>query len=141
MKGKILVVDDDEGMRKLLGDTLSLEYQVSLAENGGALQKLFAGEQPDVLLLDVRLGDANGLELLPLIKKRWADTEVIVLTGAPSESEAVSWAVEATKRGAFNFVRKGDRFDIEKLVADVTNAVEHRRQNEEASTLRPPWKP
>jgi two-component system response regulator HydG len=136
MKGKILVVDDDEGMRKLLGDTLSLEYQVSLAENGAALQKLFAGEQPDVLLLDVRLGDANGLELLPLIKKRWADTEVIVLTGAPSESEAVSWAVEATKRGAFNFVRKGDRFDIEKLVADVTNAVEHRRQNEEASTLR-----
>ncbi|HWX19686.1 MAG TPA: response regulator, partial [Candidatus Binatia bacterium] len=124
MKGKILVVDDEQGMRRLLSEVLAAEYQVVLAENGGALQKCFGQEQPDVILLDVRLGDANGLDLLPQIKKRWPETEVIILTGAPDDNEAVSWAVEATKRGAFNFVRKGERFDIEKLVADVTNAVE-----------------
>jgi DNA-binding NtrC family response regulator len=136
MKGKILVVDDEQGMRRLLSEVLAAEYQVVLAENGGALQKCFGQEQPDVILLDVRLGDANGLDLLPQIKKRWPETEVIILTGAPDDNEAVSWAVEATKRGAFNFVRKGERFDIEKLVADVTNAVEHKRQNEEAGMLR-----
>jgi DNA-binding NtrC family response regulator len=59
-----------------------------------------------------------------------------VLTGAPSDNEAVSWAVEAVKRGAFNFLRKGVQFDGEKLLADVKNAIEHKRQNEEASTLR-----
>jgi DNA-binding NtrC family response regulator len=136
MKGKILVVDDETEMRRILSEVLAAEYQVVLAENGGALQKYYGQEQPDVILLDVRLGDANGLDLLPQIKKRWPETEVIILTGAPDDNEAVSWAVEATKRGAFNFVRKGARFDIEKLVADVTNAVEHKRQNEEAGMLR-----
>jgi DNA-binding NtrC family response regulator len=88
------------------------------------------------VLLDVKLGDANGLDLLPQIKRRWPESEVIVLTGAPSDSEAVSWAVEATKRGAFNFLRKSAQFDIEKLTADVSTALEHRRQADEARLLR-----
>ena len=88
------------------------------------------------MLLDVKLPDANGLDLLPLIKKRWPETEVIVLTGVPSEQEAVSWAVEATKRGSFNFLRKGAGFDSEKLVADVKNALERRQQTDETSLLR-----
>jgi DNA-binding NtrC family response regulator len=87
-------------------------------------------------LLDVKLPDGDGLALLPQLKKRWPDTLVIVLTGAPTDNEAVSWAVEAIKRGAFNFLRKNVQFDGEKLLADVQNAVEYRRQNEEASTLR-----
>ena len=53
-----------------------------------------------MVLLDVKLPDADGLDLLPQIKKHWPDTEVIVLTGA-SDDEAV--AVEATKRGAYQF--------------------------------------
>ena len=65
------------------------------------------------MLLDVKLPDGNGLDLLPTIKKRWPETEVIVLTGAPDDDEAVSWAVEATKRGAFNFIRKSAQFDID----------------------------
>jgi DNA-binding NtrC family response regulator len=95
-------------------------------------------EQPDVVLLDVELKDANGLEMLPSLKKRWPETEVIVLTGAPkSDAEAVSWAVAATKRGAFNFVRRsGERFDGGKLLTDLANALEARRQTEETSMLR-----
>ncbi len=136
MKGTILIVDDQPSIREMLKTILQGEYQVREAESGAELQKAFSQEQPDLVLLDVKLPDDNGLDLLPTIKKRWPDTEVIILTGAPSDHEAVSWAVEATKRGAFNFLRKSAEFDVEKLVADVGTAIEHKRQSEEASTLR-----
>src|SRR6266850_6119969 len=137
MKGKILIVDDKEDLRQMLRLHLESDYHITEAENGEALKKTFTLEQPDVVLLDVVLGDSNGLDLLPLIKKRWPETEVIVLTGAPSDdNEAVSMAVEATKRGAFNFFRKGAQFDREKLLADVHNAVERRQHTEETSLLR-----
>jgi DNA-binding NtrC family response regulator len=136
MKGKILIVDDLADFREMLRLRLEGEHVVAQADSGAALQRAFASEQPDVVLLDVKLPDANGLELLPAVKKRWPDTEVIILTGAPDDHEAVSWAVEATKQGAFNFLRKGAYFDGEKLMADVKNALEHRRQNEEAGALR-----
>ena len=136
MKGKILIVDDLADFREMLKLRLEGENVVTEADSGAALQKAFTQEQPDVVLLDVKLPDANGLELLPTVKKRWPETEVIILTGAPDDHEAVSWAVEATKQGAFNFLRKGAYFDGEKLVADVKNALEHKRQNEEAGALR-----
>jgi DNA-binding NtrC family response regulator len=136
MKGKILIVDDLADFREMLKLRLEGEYEIMEAESGAALQKAFASESPDVVLLDVKLPDANGLELLPAVKKCWPETEVIILTGAPDDQEAVSWAVDATKRGAFNFLRKGAYFDGEKLMADVKNAVEHKRQNEEAGALR-----
>jgi DNA-binding NtrC family response regulator len=136
MKGKVLIVDDDRDQRAVLTALLEDDYLVAVAESGAALEKAFLQEQPDIVLLDVKLPDADGLDLLPAVKKHWPDTEVLVLTGAPSDNEAVSWAVEAIKRGAFNFLRKGAQFDGEKLLADVKNGVEHRRQNEEASALR-----
>lgn len=118
MKGKILIVDDQSALRELLKSLLRDEYQVSEADSGAALQKAFTSEQPDLVLLDVKLPDADGFELLPQLKKRWAETEVIILTGAPDQDEAVSWAVEATKLGAFNFLRKGPQFDAQKFLAD-----------------------
>lgn len=137
MKGKILIVEDQADYRQLLKAHLEDTYQVTEAESGAALLGAFAQEQPDVVLLDVKLPDANGLvDLLPSIKKRWPETEVIVLTGAPDDAQAVSWAVEATKRGAFNFLRKEGRFDRDKFLADIKNALEHKQQNEEASALR-----
>jgi DNA-binding NtrC family response regulator len=83
-----------------------------------------------VVLLDVKLPDADGLELLPQIKKRWPDTEVIVLTGHGT----ISMAVEAGRGGAYNFLSKP--FENEKLIADVKCAVERKEQNQENSTLR-----
>lgn len=136
MKGKILIVDDQPDIRLMLRSILETDNEIMEADSGAALQKAFSQEQPDVVLLDVKLPDDNGLELLPTVKKRWPGTEVIILTGAPNDREALSWAVEATKRGAFNFLRKSADFDIEKLVADVNNALEHRRQQEETSLLR-----
>src|SRR5690349_9580672 len=135
MNGKILIVDDQADYRDLLRQHLQDNYKIYEAENGAAL-KAFAQDQPDIVLLDVNLPDSNGLDLLPSVKKRWPGTEVIILTGAPSDHEAVSWAVEATKRGAFNFLRKGAQFDREKLLADLHNAMELRRQTQETSVLR-----
>jgi DNA-binding NtrC family response regulator len=136
MKGKVLIVDDSREMRELLALLLADTFQVSQAESGAALQKAYSQEQPDLVLLDVKLSDADGLELLPNLKKRWPETEVIVLTGAADDTEAVEWAVEAIRRGAYNFIRRVPQFDQQKLLADVTNAIERKRQNEEASVLR-----
>jgi len=72
------------------------------------LQKAFGESQPDAVVLDVKLQDANGLELLPLIKKRWPDTEVIMLTGQGT----MEMALEAGRLGAYNFL--GKPFENEK---------------------------
>ncbi|HKI69226.1 MAG TPA: sigma-54 dependent transcriptional regulator [Verrucomicrobiae bacterium] len=131
MKGNILVVDDQEDVRELLSAVLSHgNYEVASAESGAALQQAFTKSQPDVVLLDVKLPDADGLDLLPQVKKRWPETEVIVLTGHGT----IAMAVEAGKRGAYNFLSKP--FENEKLLADVHCALERKQQSEEAGALR-----
>ena len=130
MKGKILIVDDEADLRELLKSVLETDYLVSEAESGAALKKLFAGEAPDVMLLDLKLRDANGLDLLPLIKKAWPDTEVVVLTGEATFEAAV----EATKRGAYHFINKP--FDTQTLLVTLSRAIENRQQKEENNSLR-----
>jgi DNA-binding NtrC family response regulator len=109
---------------------LSDTYQVSEAQNNAAVQQAMNQEQPDVVLLDVKLPDADGLDLLPQLKKRWPETEVIVLTGY----DDVSMAVEAGKRGAYNFITKP--FENTKLLTDVKCALERKEQTEENGALR-----
>lgn len=130
-KGNILVVDDAPDIRDLLTMVLeSAGYQVAQAESGAELNRAFSQPQPDVVLLDVKLPDADGLDLIPQIKKRWTDTEVMVLSGHGT----ITMAVEAGKRGAYNFLSKP--FENEKLLADVKCAIERKEQNEENSALR-----
>src|SRR5208337_2731483 len=130
MKAKVLIVDDEADLRNMLTSVLEDHYDVAQANNGAALQKALSQAPPDVVLLDVKLPDADGLELLPQVKKRWPDTEVIVLTGHGT----ISMAVEAGRGGAYNFLAKP--FENEKLLADVKCAVERKEQNQENSTLR-----
>ena len=130
MKAKILIVDDEADLRNLLTSVLEDLYDVAQAANGAMLQKAFSQPPPDVVLLDVKLPDADGLELLPQVKKRWPDTEVIVLTGHGT----ISMAVEAGRGGAYNFLSKP--FENEKLMADVKCAIERKEQNQENNTLR-----
>ena len=63
MKGKILIVDDLADFRKLLRSALEDGNLITEADSKAALEKAFAQEQPDLVLLDVRLPDGNGLEL------------------------------------------------------------------------------
>jgi DNA-binding NtrC family response regulator len=130
MKAKVLIVDDERDLRQLLAAVLEDYYDIAEADSGAAVQKRFTQDPPDVVLLDVKLPDADGLDLLPQIKKRWPDTEVIVLSGHGT----ISMAVEAGRRGAYNFLSKP--FENEKLVADVKCAVERKQQSEENVTLR-----
>jgi len=130
MKGKILLVDDELTIRELVAAVLQRDFQVAEAESGAALQKSFADAQPDVVVLDVKLKDANGLELLPLIKKRWSDTEVIMLTGEGT----MEMALEAGRLGAYTFLTKP--FETEKLLSDVKCAFERKQQNLENTALR-----
>jgi DNA-binding NtrC family response regulator len=131
MKGSILLVDDAADIRDLLATVLRDSYEVAEADSGASLRDAFANlQQPDVVLLDIRLPDADGLDLLPQIKKQWPETEVIVLTG----NATFEAAVEATKRGAYHFLNKP--FDTQGLVVTVERAIEHKQQNEENSSLR-----
>ncbi len=130
MKGKILVVDDEADLRTMLKSILEDDYTVTLAEDGAALQKLFSQDPPDVVLLDLKLPDANGLDLLPMIKKTWPETEVIVLTGEATFEAAV----QATKRGAYHFINKP--FDTQALEVTIDRAIENRQQKEENNSLR-----
>jgi len=133
MKGKILVVDDEQLIREQIRTALEINgHEVSEAEDAASLRNALGGSQPDVVVLDIKLReeDRAGLEFLPQIKKRWPETEVIVLTGLGT----VEMAVEAGRRGAYNFLAKP--FQSEKLLADVNNALERRQQTEETSILR-----
>ena len=130
MKGKIMVVDDAADIRDLLAAILRDTYDVSEAKSGAELKQAFTQQQADVVLLDLKLPDADGLDLLPLVKKQWPDTEVVVLTG----NATFEAAVEATKRGAYHFLNKP--FDTQGLLVTVERALEHKQQNEENSSLR-----
>ncbi len=130
MKGKILIVDDESELRNLLKALLEEEYTVTEADSAAALQKCFFQDAPDVILLDLKLPDANGLDLLPQIKKTWPDVEVVVLTGEATFEAAV----QATKRGAYHFINKP--FDNQALQLTLARAIENKQQKEENNSLR-----
>lgn len=125
MKHKILLVDDQQELRSLLADCFKARgYEVMEASDGANLKSSFSGPQPDVVLLDLKLPDADGLELLTALKTTWSDTEVIVLTGYGT----LDYAVEATKRGAFHFQTKPHNDGIFNL---VERALERKQTSQE----------
>ena len=130
MKGKILIVDDESLIRELLVELVKTDFSVEEAENAASLQALFTREAPDIVLLDLKLPDGNGLDLLPQIKKFWPDTEVVVITGLPDYATAV----EATKRGAFHFIAKP--FKSGEIMVTLDRALENKQQKESNNSLR-----
>jgi DNA-binding NtrC family response regulator len=131
MKAKVMVVDDTDGVRELIGTILQRNgYEPVLKANAAQLLASFTDTQPDIILLDLVLPDGDGMELLPQVKKQWPDTEVIVLTGHAT----FDVAVEATKRGAYHFQNKP--LDQKILLLSVERALEHRRLNLETNSLR-----
>jgi len=129
MKHKILLVDDQAEVRDLLTESLKARsYEVLEAADGASLKASFTGNQPDAVLLDLRLPDADGLDLLSAIKKNWPETEVIVLSGYGS----LESAVEATKRGAFHYVTKPYNDGLYTL---IERALERKQQTQENKEL------
>ena len=131
MSARVMVVDDEGAIRSLLATVLAKAgYEPAEAPDATALKEAFAGPQPEVILLDLKLPDAEGMELLPQIKKQWPLTEVIILTGHAT----IDAAVAATKLGAYDFQKKP--FDHKSLLLSVDRAIEHKRLTEQASSLR-----
>jgi two-component system, NtrC family, response regulator HydG len=131
MKPKVMIVDDEATIREFVRTILEKSgCEVIEAADAAGLKELFGGMQPDVVLLDLKLPDADGLTLLPQLKKTWPEAEVIVLTGHGS----IEVAVEATKRGAYYF--QGKPFDGSTLKLQVERALEHKQINEENGALR-----
>jgi len=126
-----MVVDDEADVRTLLTTVLKrANYEVVELQDAAALKASFSGSQPDVILLDLKLPDADGLELLPAIKKQWPTVEVVVLTGFAT----IDSAVMATKLGAYDFQKKP--FEPKHLLLSIERALEYKAQKEEASSLR-----
>ncbi|MBM3824068.1 MAG: sigma-54-dependent Fis family transcriptional regulator [Verrucomicrobia bacterium] len=132
MNGRVLIVDDDSMIREVIRSMLEFHrFESSEVSNAADLHRMFKeGPQPDAVLLDLGLPDAEGLDLLPEIKRSWPETEVIVLTGRGSFDAAV----EATKRGAFHFQAKP--FETKALMLLIERAIEHKRLSGQASSLR-----
>jgi two-component system, NtrC family, response regulator AtoC len=126
----VLVVDDEKLIRWALRERLhTAGYHVSEAADGGeALRRVEEGA--DLVLLDLKLPDADGVTVLKRIKELAPETPVVLMTGLPS----VKTAVEAMKEGAYHYLNKP--IDMEELLHLVENALESTRLAREVRDLR-----
>jgi two-component system cell cycle sensor histidine kinase/response regulator CckA len=124
----VLIVDDDPNLRKTLSAILKARgYRPTAVGTGKAALERIEEEPPDVALIDLRLEDIPGLEVMQWFKERWPATECIVLTGHASQASAI----EAINLGAYSYVQKP--YDAEQLLVTIRRAIEKR---EAEQTLR-----
>jgi len=104
MKATVLVIDDDETIRHFLPRELTAEgYQVLTAESGQAGLRVLEKEPVDLVLLDIRLPDLSGIQVLERIRVQWPELIVVMLTGEPDHETAV----QAMRLGARDYLTKG----------------------------------
>lgn len=122
--GRVLVVDDEKPIRRLLRTALTSEgYEVIEAEDGGAALAAAAKEKPDAVLLDLGLPDLDGTEVLARIRE-WSSVPVVVLTARDAEAQKIA----ALDAGADDYVTKP--FAMGELLARLRAALRHRLQQE-----------
>ena len=127
----LLIIDDEPQLRNMLQRLFAGEgYQVTTAEDGAHGLKQVKSHDFDVVLCDVRLPDANGVELSKAIKALRPATDVIVLTAFGNIQDAV----QAMRNGASHYLVKGD--DNDKLIPTLAQAAE-RAQQRRAGTRSP----
>jgi len=121
---KVLVVDDEIGIRELLSDILLDEgYQVKLAENASQARDWRQQERPDLVLLDIWMPDCDGISLL----KEWANGGLLTMPVVMMSGHGtIDTAVEATRIGAFDFLEKP--IALQKLLKTVDAALKHGEQ-------------
>ncbi|CAA9528851.1 MAG: DNA-binding response regulator KdpE [uncultured Sphingomonadaceae bacterium] len=128
---KILVVDDESHIRRLLCATLTRAgYLAQEAASAQAAMTVLAAQKPDAVLLDLGLLDRDGIELVPLIKKQ-SDAAVLIVSAREETSEKVA----ALDLGADDYVTKP--FDTDELLARLRGSLRRRvLMNVEAETVR-----
>lgn len=127
----ILVVDDDKGTRESLSEILKLEgYNTDTAENGQKAIKILGEKEYDIVLTDLKMPMADGMDVLKFLKRNNADTEVIIFTGFGT----IKNAVEAVKAGAYDYILKPLETDAMKI--SIQKALEHKRLKAENLSLK-----
>jgi DNA-binding NtrC family response regulator len=127
----ILVIDDKDSMREMLTASLTSEgYDVEVAGSGDVGIAKSKEKHFDVILTDLKMPDISGMEVLTQVKEHDPETAVIVMTAYGT----IETAVEAMKRGAFDFLQKP--FDIDHLQMLVERALENQRLVAENLLLR-----
>ena len=128
---RILVIDDEAGIRESLEVLLTLEgYTVEMAIDGEEGMALLEKRTYDLVLLDLALPGQTGLELLPQIHERYPELPVVMITAYGT----VDNVVEAVRAGAENFVQKP--WDNEKLLADIRSAIARHKAEAENIQLK-----
>jgi two-component system response regulator PilR (NtrC family) len=128
---RVLVVDDEQSMRELLGIMLrQVGYTVSLADGGEAAVQALKSESFDLVITDLRMRKVDGLAVLRAAKEHSPRTVVLVVTAFASTETAV----EAMKLGAYDYVTKP--FKLDELRLTVANALERKRLQDENRELK-----
>ncbi len=129
--GTLLVADDEESIRWVLERALAQRgHRVIGVGNGAAALEALRSEDVDVALLDIRMPDGSGLDLLTRARDEGIDTLLIVMTA----QNTMANAIEATKRGAYDYLTKP--FDLEEVGLLVDRALSLRRLTRDLQRLR-----
>src|SRR5262245_64371677 len=131
MSSRILVVEDEKTALHSLSSLLADEgYNVLQADRGEQGLRLALSEEPDLMLLDIRLPDLDGLTLLERLRTARSDAAVIIMTADTSSRNAI----RATQLGAFDYVSKPINDDH--LLVQIRRALEYRKLEREVRSLR-----
>ena len=128
---EILYVEDDLASGRLVQSIVQREgYAIRILSTGQEFLKVLADNKPDLVLVDLHLPDASGLDLLARSRSRYPDVPVIVVTA----SNSVADVVNALKGGAMDYVTKP--VDHQRLVVSLANALKMLRQHQDLTKLR-----
>lgn len=127
----ILVVDDEVSVREMLEDILSSEgYRVETAQDGRQALDKIKQEHPDVVLMDNRMPELTGMEVLEFIRETGSDVPVIMMTAYGT----TEMTIQAMKLGAFDYIMKP--FKLNELLLVLQKAATMQRLNSEIAALR-----
>jgi two-component system nitrogen regulation response regulator NtrX len=130
-KGTILVIDDEDSVRRALSQILEDEgYQVLAAASGEAGAEQAVAQSPDAIFLDVWLPGIDGLEVLRTIRERGVQAPVIMISGHGT----IETAVRATKLGAYDFIEKP--LSLDRVLLVTSNALRQARLERKNRALR-----
>jgi two-component system, NtrC family, nitrogen regulation response regulator NtrX len=131
MSHRILIVDDEPGIRQALKQVLEYEHLVvRVATSGGEAITMYPEFRPHLVFLDVKMGGLDGLETLTRLRNLDPKAQVVMISGHGT----IATAVEATQRGAFDFLEKP--LDTDRLLVTVRNALAHAELLDQNTRLR-----